>query len=111
VEAMAMGIPCIGTGWGGNTEYMNAGNAFLVGYEVQPVDHYALAEFPSYSGHSWAEPDFNDLRQKMRLVREDDHIRTARAAQGLLDVRSQFSPLRVARLMIDRSRQLLAAAS
>ncbi len=33
-EAMLMGLPVIATNWSGNTEFMNAGNSFLIDYKL-----------------------------------------------------------------------------
>lgn len=30
MEAMSMGLPAIGTNWGGNLEFMNSNNSYLV---------------------------------------------------------------------------------
>ena len=39
MEAMAMGLPTIGSRWSGNLEFMHDGNAWLVDGELVPVAH------------------------------------------------------------------------
>ena len=53
LEAMARGVPVVGTGWSGNTEFMTTDNSLLVPYRLVPVHD------PSgiYRGGQWAEPD------------------------------------------------------
>ncbi|MEP6754165.1 MAG: glycosyltransferase, partial [Chthonomonadales bacterium] len=57
MEAMALGIPTIGTNWSGNTAFMNEGNSFLVDYKLVPVPERGWREISAYRGHQWAEPD------------------------------------------------------
>ena len=38
MEAMACGLPTIGTGWGGSTEFMSRANSFLLNYSLVPTD-------------------------------------------------------------------------
>ncbi|CAK0804230.1 unnamed protein product [Prorocentrum cordatum] len=59
MEAMASGLPTIATGWGGNTEFMHAGNAVLLGYRLVGAPHGA-------GTHRWAEPERPALRQAMQ---------------------------------------------
>jgi glycosyltransferase involved in cell wall biosynthesis len=81
MEAMALGLPVIGTGWSGNTAFMNADNSFLIDYEVVDVAERAWTETPTFKGHRWAEPSGAHLRRLMRQTFED---RTAARALGAL---------------------------
>ena len=71
MEAMAMGLPVIATGWSGQTEFMNAANSYVLDYEVVDVPEPAWRETPTYQGHKWAEPSPTHLRQLMRRAFED----------------------------------------
>ena len=64
-EAMMMGVPVIGTGWSGNTEFMNEENSYLLDYQLTSVQGVESA-FKIYDGHEWAEPSSEHLRQLMR---------------------------------------------
>jgi glycosyltransferase involved in cell wall biosynthesis/tetratricopeptide (TPR) repeat protein len=70
MEAMACGLPTIGTGWSGNTAYMNAENSYLVDCDIVPVPEAGWREVQNYKGHRWAEPDSESLRRIMRYVLE-----------------------------------------
>jgi len=75
LEAMAAGLPVIATGWGGHMDFLNKGNAFLVGYRLQPPAmsmHRAISRpfrhLFAESGQLWAEADIGSLRRQMRLA-------------------------------------------
>lgn len=69
MEAMAMGLPTIGTCWSGNLEFMNEANSYLIEIDgLAPVDQAQVADNPYYAGHLWAEPNLRHLRQLMRRV-------------------------------------------
>ncbi len=70
MEAMACGLPVIGTGWSGNTAFMNADNSYLIEYDLVPVAPEFWAAMPLYRGHRWAEPRLGHLQQLMRRVYE-----------------------------------------
>jgi len=71
MEAMACGLPVIGTNWSGNTEFMNEANSYLVSCDIVPVSEEGYKELPIYRGHRWAEPSSDHLRQTLRKVYED----------------------------------------
>jgi GT2 family glycosyltransferase/glycosyltransferase involved in cell wall biosynthesis len=77
LEAMACGLPTIATNWGGVADFLDES----VGY---PLNVRAMvpaeARCPYYTGFSWAEPDFDHLRARMRQVVNDQD---AAAARGL----------------------------
>ena len=67
-EAMALGKPVIGTGFGGNTDFMTHANAWLVDYEETLVG----PEGENYPAHgTWAEPDVDHAAELMRRVWEE----------------------------------------
>jgi len=74
MEAMAMGLPTIATGWSGNLEFMNDDNSYLVDYKLVPAPEDSWLR-----GQRWAQPSVSDLRRAMRSVYEN---RTEAAAIG-----------------------------
>ena len=70
MEAMAAGLPTIATGWGGNTEFMDPSNSYLIDFELEPIPHDVVAGAPWFAGQRWAEPSVAHLRQLMRHVFE-----------------------------------------
>jgi glycosyltransferase involved in cell wall biosynthesis len=70
-EAMYIGKPVIGTPYGGNTDFMNVNNSFLVKYDIKELEE----DYGSYKkGNVWAEPDVNDAAELMRFVYEHPEI-------------------------------------
>ncbi|HEX4760053.1 MAG TPA: glycosyltransferase [Thermoleophilaceae bacterium] len=69
MEAMAMGLPTIGSRWSGNLEFMNDSNSWLVDGELVPVARDAEL-FPTHltEGHNWFEPDVDSLAEALREV-------------------------------------------
>lgn len=70
IEAMASGLPVIGSGWGGNLAFMNEENSYLIDPGVL-VDVDDRMEYPFYRGHKWCSPSVEHLAQLMRIVYED----------------------------------------
>ena len=66
-EAMSAGNPVISTALGGNTEFMDKSNSFLVPYLLTPVIGMPWVEY-YYSDMYWAEPDIYELKKAMRYV-------------------------------------------
>lgn len=77
MEAMAMGLPVIATGWSGHTAFMTQENSRLLPYEIVEVPERAWRETPTYRGHRWAEPRLSALREAMRWM--EQHRDSARA--------------------------------
>lgn len=68
MEAMAVGLPTIGTRWSGQTEFMNEDNSYLIDvegfFEFAPYD-------PIHRGHLWARPSVEHTRILLRRVYEN----------------------------------------
>lgn len=91
-EAMARGIPVVGTGWSGNTDFMSPDNALLVPYTLVPAED----ESGIYGhGSVWAEPDVAagaDALRKLYL-NPQEYERIATAAHGsALEALTHFRP-------------------
>lgn len=69
-EAMLLGKPVIATGWSGNTDFMNASNAALVGYRLVP----ARDDRSVYRG-LWAEPDVAEAVIRLRDLADNPDLR------------------------------------
>jgi glycosyltransferase involved in cell wall biosynthesis len=73
LEAMACGVPTIGPKWGGNTEFMDSSNSFLVDGSVVPIENQAFLRLqPQYSGQRWFDISEEELMKTMRYV-YDNH--------------------------------------
>lgn len=65
LEAMACGKPVITTNFGGQIDYVNSNNGWLVDYELHEIHHEII-----YEGINWGRPIESDLRKKMREAYE-----------------------------------------
>jgi glycosyltransferase involved in cell wall biosynthesis len=110
-EAMQLGKPVIATNYSGNTDFMNADNAYPVDFrlatirpnvhrdQIQMVDIYA-------AGHQWAEPDLDHAAQLMQnvfLERDEAKEIGARAQQ---DIRGLLNPKRIGETMVGMLNQI-----
>jgi glycosyltransferase involved in cell wall biosynthesis len=64
-EAMACGLPCITTNYGGQTDFVTKDNGWLIDYDLVEVDWDFM-----YEGVSWARPKIDHLRKLMRYAYE-----------------------------------------
>lgn len=72
IEAMACGLPVIATDWGAQTDYMTEENSLGVRYDIRVIDDLNyISKCLVAVNHSWAYPDLNDLREKMRWIYEN----------------------------------------
>jgi len=85
MEAMAVGLPVIGTGWGGNTEFMTPENSYLLHAPLKDIPERGWAESYFLTG-KWAEPSVRELRALMRGVYESPREARRRAARGQEDI-------------------------
>ena len=84
---MACGIPTIGSGWGGNTDFMDSSNSFLVGGKVVPIqDQQFLRLQPQYSGQRWFDIDEEQLSKTMRWVFDNREKALSVGQKGSSDV-------------------------
>eukprot|EP00415_Alexandrium_ostenfeldii_P001027 UN1027 len=101
MEAMASGLPTIATNWGGQTEFMNDKNAFLLGYQM--VD--------SAGAHQWAEPNATDLQEAMSEVVRQTRRARSRAREGCHEVHTFFTPEATASRAVGLIAQLRSTVS
>lgn len=106
MEAMASGLPTIGTGWSGNTEFMNDSNAYLIESSLVDVPEAAVREAAHFRGHRWAEPDPDHLRRLLRHVYQNRDEAAARGAEARSSVARGFDRSRIAALMAERFKVL-----
>ncbi len=88
-EAMAAGKPVVATAYGGNTEFMNEDNSYLVAwvpaYVGACVEHYP-------PGASWAEPDIEHATRLLRTARDDPEGSRRRGLRAKDDVQALLAP-------------------
>lgn len=102
LEAMAMGLPTIGSRCGGNVDFMDETNSYLVASQPADVTQAGMREVPDYRGHRWLEPDVSDLKQAMRRVFEERDEARRRGSEARQRVVADHSEDHVAGAVLDR---------
>lgn len=88
-EAMFLGKPVIATAYSSNTDFMNVGNSFLVGYKlVTTTENYG----PYPAGSVWADPDVAHAAYQMKYVVEHYYEAQQVGAKASADIKSLLSP-------------------
>lgn len=93
-DACVYGNPVVATGWGGFLEYLDARHAWLVDYQLVPVDHMTPN---SYSAdQKWAEPVSAHASDLLSSIAADPDSARERASPLSDTVRQKFAPSLVA---------------
>lgn len=90
-DAAATGTPVVITGYGGQLEYLDDTNAFLVDYELVPVDDPA-GEGSYTPDQRWAEPRIAHAAELLQSVRADPGAARDRAAAARDAIRERYAP-------------------
>jgi glycosyltransferase involved in cell wall biosynthesis len=103
-EAMALGVPTIGTGYSGNMDFMTSHNAWPIAYDLISV---AKDAYPFGDGQVWAEAKLDDAVNAMEQIAFNRNAARARAAIAQKDLQRLFSPLAVGLRYLQRTETLL----
>ncbi len=107
MEAMAMGLPTIGTNWSGNLEFMNKDNSYCIEIEgLTSVDDAQLADNPFYTGHNWAQPSCRHLRELMRHVYQNRNSAAEVGRKAKEDILNNWTIYHAADRVIKRVREI-----
>ncbi|MGA2837872.1 MAG: glycosyltransferase [Acidimicrobiales bacterium] len=101
MEAMASGLPTIGSRWGGNLDFMDDTNSYLVDCGIEDVPAEGYGEVHQYAGHRWAAPSVEHLRTLMRRVTDHPDEAAERGGRGRTDVLGTYGTGQVALTMVD----------
>jgi glycosyltransferase involved in cell wall biosynthesis len=107
MEAMAMGLPTIGSRWGGNLDFMSDRNSWLVGGRLVQVDATAVLLNGLYRGHRWFEVDVDELARAMREVAGDPGAARRKAARARGELIRRFGPRAIASRVVGLSQDAL----
>lgn len=78
LEALALGKPVITTNFGGQTDFCNDKNSWIIGGELKEVEHEIL-----YEGIKWLTPDIKELKKAMREAFEDKKLTEEKGKEAL----------------------------
>ncbi len=96
MEAMSMGLPTIGSRWGGNLAFMNDENSWLIEGEVAPIERWDPLPESMWRGHRWFKPDHDSLVSLMREVRAGGKEASIKATFAREDLLSRYGPQQIA---------------
>jgi glycosyltransferase involved in cell wall biosynthesis len=88
-EAMSLGKPVVATAYGGNIEFMDEANSYLVACAPAPVGEQ-VEHYPA--GATWAEPDVEHAARLLRAIHRDPRAARSRAQRGRSDVQTLLAP-------------------
>jgi glycosyltransferase involved in cell wall biosynthesis len=108
LEAMAAGLPTIGTRFGGNLEFMNDETSYLVDARLVDVPADAVKEQPLYAGHRWGEPDVGQLKEHLVRIYRDRAAARAVGARAREHALEHFDRRVVAQQIAARVRDVAA---
>lgn len=92
IEALCNSIPVIATNWGGQTDFVNEDNGYLVNYELETTGaSFNESIAPHYNqiftdNMTWANPSIDHLQERMREAYENQEQAKAKGLQGRKDM-------------------------
>jgi glycosyltransferase involved in cell wall biosynthesis len=92
MEALAMGLPTIGSNWSGNLAFMDPATSWLIDGELVEIARDEELFVDLYAGHRWFEPDGDELAAAMQDVAGDPDAARAKAAPARDDLIRRFGP-------------------
>ncbi len=102
-EAMLMGLPAIATRWGGQLDFMNDDNSYLINTEgLVSVGQEQIRDNPFYTGHNWAEPSVKHTRRLMRFVFENRQKAINTGNKAREDILNNWTHIHAARKISKR---------
>jgi glycosyltransferase involved in cell wall biosynthesis len=100
-EAMSFGNPVIGPRYGGNIDFMNDDNSFLLETRETPV--FGMGWMPHYTGNMvWGDPSIMDLRKKMRYAYENQKEIRKVGEKGKKTIEEQYNWEIIGQTIINR---------
>ena len=90
MEAMAMGVPTIGSRWSGNLAFMDDVNSWLVEGKVVDIEQWYPVHPSLWKGGRWFAPDPASVAEQLRVVHAGGEAVRARAAHAAVDMRERF---------------------
>ena len=104
-DAAANGRPILTTAYGGQTDFLNTENSYLVDYQLRPVSRMRWTPYYA-AGAYWAAPDLSQAGRLMRHVFEHREEARERGRLARTRVEREFNRRVVGRLMVERLREI-----
>lgn len=105
MEAMAMGLPTIGTRWSAQVDFMNDDNSYLIEIEKLSLIDQSMPFF--YHGHRWAQPSVDHLKKLMRKIYENQDEAKNIGNKARDYILSNYSQEKVAKMIYQRLDELV----
>ncbi len=109
IEAMALGVPVVASGYSGNLAFCADDTAWLV--PVREVEVASGDYIFVRPGQRWGEPDLAAAARILRRVRADPHEARRRAVRALGRLQAEFTPAAIGTRMAARLAPYLAPPS
>jgi glycosyltransferase involved in cell wall biosynthesis len=93
MEAMAMGLPTVGSRYGGNLDFMNDEESWLIDGELVPVGSHSEVLNEMYRGHRWFEADVDQLAAILREIASDPAAARAKASGARDRLVAEYAPV------------------
>lgn len=115
-EAMSLGKAVVATAFGGNTSFMTADTAGLVGYRMRQIEVRDHELQPAYvdvyrPGRWWAEPDVDQAAAWLRLLADRPDLRREMGERAARRIAATAAPLPVGLAMRRRLEEISASIS
>ncbi len=91
LEAASQGLPVIATGWSAHTEFLGLGKYIKVDYKLQEIHPSRVDNQIFMQGTSWAYPDEQDVKKRLRKFYENPSIPREWAQDLQKTIRERFS--------------------
>lgn len=104
-EAASAGKPIITPGYGGQTDFLNEDNSYLLDYTLCPVG--GMAWSPYYRADQyWCEPDIKQAIEAMRHVYNNRDEAVAKGQKAKENIAKNFTWDRIGDMIVDRLREI-----
>ena len=111
MEAMAMGLPTIGTRWSGHLDFMNDANSYLIDIRgLVAADDEMVKCSPEFLGLRYADPDIEHLMALLRQVRDQRDAAREKGQRARQDIREKWTHTQYVERIRRRCRALMGRA-
>jgi glycosyltransferase involved in cell wall biosynthesis len=90
LEALAAGLPAIGTGYGGSADFLDETTGFPIPARLVPVTPSLAHRVPYYACQRWADPSVDATAAALRGIVDDPTTAATRAAFGFARAHLEF---------------------